>query len=236
VSLVSPSDPPRATPRALAELLVGVAGLALCLTLLFLGMRSVMDVGGSCADGGPYVSAVHCPQGVPLAILGGIFGLFAFGGLAALGGAGIGGRYSGVVGLVWPALFLSLGWNFLEFGVRAPDGPDLSWLICAVVFFVLGGAPVIGWLPSAARASRDPAAMHRLLSDLQARRSQVASDEHVRQSAGPRSMWRADDGAARTDLTSRLERLADLHRTGSLTDAEFDDAKRQVIAEVASGR
>jgi hypothetical protein len=35
---------------------------------------------------------------------------------------------------------------------------------------------------------------------------------------------------------SLLERLAALHSAGSLTDAEFDEAKRRVIAEVAAGR
>ena len=32
---------------------VGVTGLAMSLTLVFLSMRAVMDVGGFCADGGP---------------------------------------------------------------------------------------------------------------------------------------------------------------------------------------
>ena len=35
-----------------AKLSVGIGGLALCLTLMYLGMRAVMDVGGACADGG----------------------------------------------------------------------------------------------------------------------------------------------------------------------------------------
>ena len=54
---------------------VGVAGLAMCLTLVFLAMRAVMDVGGFCAEGGPYVIETHCPEGVPLVLIGGIFGL-----------------------------------------------------------------------------------------------------------------------------------------------------------------
>src|SRR3712207_7813523 len=45
---------------------VGVAGMAACLTLVFLGMRAVMDVGGACADGGPFVIDTPCPDGVPL--------------------------------------------------------------------------------------------------------------------------------------------------------------------------
>ena len=76
---------------------VGVAGLAMSLTLVFVSMRAVMDVGGFCAEGGPYVIETHCPEGVPLLITGGIFGLFIFGGLMAWKGSIIGGPYGGLV-------------------------------------------------------------------------------------------------------------------------------------------
>jgi hypothetical protein len=220
-----------ATPRDLVSLLAGVAGLGFCLTLLFLGMRAVMDVGGACADGGPYVSALPCPDGVPLAMIGGIFGLFLFGGLAALGGSRIGGPYGGLVFLAWPALFLSLGWNFLEYGFRSPGGWEWGWLIPGVLFILMGGGPLLALAPwPRGTTRRDSAAMRRLLRDLQARQSQMASRRDP--FAPP-----PDDAPAapRMDLTSRLERLAAMHDAGSLSDAEFDEAKRRVIAEVASG-
>ena len=73
-----------------AKASVGVGGLALCITLVFLGMRAVMDVGGACADGGPYVSAQSCPDGSTPALLLGIFGLFLFGGIAMVYGVAAG--------------------------------------------------------------------------------------------------------------------------------------------------
>ncbi len=216
--------------RALVLLLAGVAGLAMCLTLLFLGMRAVMDVGGACADGGPYVSRQSCPEGVPLAMMGGIFGLFAFGGMAAAGGSQVGGPYGGIVFFAWPALFLSLGWNFLQYGIWPPGGGGLEWgwLICGIVFVLMGGFPLLALLPSRSTARRDPLAVRRLLGDLQARQQQMlpGGGSPVDRPAAP----------ARTDLTSRLERLAALHTAGQLSDAEFDEAKRRVIAEVAAGR
>ena len=225
-----PGPAPASSFRPLLLLLIGIAGLAMCLTLLFLSMRAVMDIGGACADGGPYVSRQSCPSGVPLAMIGGIFGLFAFGGLATAGGVQVGGRYGGIVFLAWPALFLSLGWNFLEYGIRPPggDGPDIGWLVCGVVFVLMGALPLLALLPSRSSARRDPLAMRRLLVDLQARQRQMA----------PRTQP-SDDGApapVRMDLTSRLERLAALHAHGQLSEAEFDEAKRRVIAEVAAGR
>lgn len=36
------------------------------------------------------------------------------------------------------------GWNFLEYGLSPPDGSSVAvgWLICAVVFALMGGAPL----------------------------------------------------------------------------------------------
>ena len=77
--------------------LVGVAGLAFCMTLLWLGMRAVMDLGGFCASGGPYEIAVECPDAVvattPLSILGGVLSV----GLMLWGGAALGGSWMSLV-------------------------------------------------------------------------------------------------------------------------------------------
>src|SRR5262245_47146707 len=83
--------------------LIGVAGLAFSLTLLWFGMRAVLDVGGFCASGGPYEIDVVCPDAVidstPLSILGGIVSV----GLMLWGGAGLGAGWIGLVFLAWPA-------------------------------------------------------------------------------------------------------------------------------------
>jgi hypothetical protein len=126
---------------------VGIGGLALCITLAFLGMRAVMDVGGACADGGPYVSAQSCPDGSTPALLLGIFGLFLFGGVAAVYGSRLGGIWAAAPLFAWSGLFLSLGWNFLEYGLFNPPGDETviwGWLICGVLFVAMGLAPLLG--------------------------------------------------------------------------------------------
>src|SRR4051812_49699711 len=55
--------------RSVVLLALGVAGLALCITLVYLGMRAVMDIGGACADRGPAVSARSPPRGRPGAVV-----------------------------------------------------------------------------------------------------------------------------------------------------------------------
>ena len=105
--------------------LVGVAGLAAALTIVWLSMRAVLDIGGYCAEGGPYVVAQHCPDGVALAAspvdlwrtwLRSVDGVEGLRSLVA--------RTRGLVLLAWPALFISLGWNFLQFALFPPDGMD----------------------------------------------------------------------------------------------------------------
>ena len=43
--------------------------------------------------------------------------------------------------LAWSALFLSLGWNFWEYGLQ-PPGTD--GIICGVVFAIMGAVPLLG--------------------------------------------------------------------------------------------
>ena len=45
----------------------------------------------------------------------------------------------------WSALFLSLGWNFIEFSIYPPDGSGIAWgwIICAVLFGLMGFAPLL---------------------------------------------------------------------------------------------
>ena len=46
--------------------------------------------------------------------------------------------------LAWPGLFLSLGWNFLEFSFAPPGGGFAwGWLVCGVVFVLMGGLPLL---------------------------------------------------------------------------------------------
>ncbi|MHB8893218.1 MAG: SHOCT domain-containing protein [Candidatus Limnocylindrales bacterium] len=146
---------------------LGFGGLAMCLTLEFLGMRAVMDVGGSCADGGPYVSAQSCPDAAVAAVPLGIFGLLLFGAIAMVYGSRLGGIWGAVPFLGWTALFGSLGWNFLDYGLFNPPpefGVEWGWIFCGVTFEVMAFGPLLLAIPGirAARRSRGgPAVMVR---------------------------------------------------------------------------
>ncbi|MET8160989.1 hypothetical protein ABZT47_31920 [Sphaerisporangium sp. NPDC005289] len=120
-------------------ILVGLGGVSCGMTVLFLGSRAVMSIGGSCGSGGPYVVAASCPDGVawlvPASIFAGIAGIFVY----AFSGLPVGPR---LTMLAWPALFLSLGYAFLEsaFSGSSVDG---GFVVCGVVFVLMGGVPLL---------------------------------------------------------------------------------------------
>ncbi|HRW37922.1 MAG TPA: SHOCT domain-containing protein [Aquihabitans sp.] len=201
-----------------------MAGSVACLTLLFRSMRAVMGAGlSSCGSGGPYVVANPCPKGVgwmlPISIWVGL-GFLALAAVAAhrLGRASI-------AWLAWPALFLSLGANFWQFGLDpvGADGPDWGWIVCAVLFTIMGGGPLLlvlagrgsasGWTPS----SSAPRAASRA----------AAAGARIRAEATP-PPFRPTPGAG-DDLVGSLERLASLHREGAIDDDEYADAKRRLL-------
>lgn len=119
---------------------VALTGTVAALTALFYGMRAVMDVGGVCGSGNtPYAIRTPCPSGVGGVMVGSILLGLVFLAVYAVSAVG-----PNLTLLAWPALFLSLGWNFFEYGVDPPtgDGPVWGWLVCGIVFFAMGGIPL----------------------------------------------------------------------------------------------
>lgn len=209
------------TVRTYALYLLGVAGLAFSITLLFLEMRAAMEIGGVCTSGGPYASAWACPDDPTNPMLLAIFGGLAWAALATVTGVTIGGRYGAVPLLAWSGLFCSLGLNFLQLGLM-PAGHgrgagDPAILLPGVMFEVMGGVPLalILWAArpgGAARAQR-------------LRAAEVA--------AGPVVVWEhgpaTEPATAVGGVAEELERLVALHASGALTDEEFSTAKTAAL-------
>jgi len=239
-----------------ALLTLGTFGFVFCLTLLYLSMRSVMDVGGFCAEGGPYEIRQHCPQGVGWIVPVSIFGMIASVGIGLLGVFRQGGPRPYV--FAWSALFLALGWNFLEYGFDPPGGGTSGgWIVCGVVFVVMGGAPLLAlrYGPAARWAfwgARDGAAG--VSSWRPPRRGEDAPLRLPLRAFGGLTPLRellaepADEPVTRTrvdgeppenppgvpeggDVVERLERLAALHDRGALDDEEYETAKDAVLHE-----
>ena len=199
---------------------LSLAGVACGLTLVYLSMRAVMDVGGFCAEGGPFVIEQHCPQGVPGIMVGGLLGglvlAFVYVGVALWKGI------PSFAMLLWPALFLSLGWNFLQYAFDPPGaggGVVWGWLICGIVFMLMGGLPLLVMLPATVRGFTREEKRPRGWPGRDAARPDAARRR-------PRAARRRRRGRAMVD---ELERLAKLHDRGALTDDEYAAAKARLL-------
>jgi hypothetical protein len=117
-----------------------IFGVAFCIGLLYQAMRPIMRLGGMVASGGPYAIEHPAPPWVwvmPLAILAGMACFFINLFTSPVDGVNL-------MPLAWPGLFLSLGWNFLEFAFAPPAGKVAwGWLVCGVTFVLMGGIPLL---------------------------------------------------------------------------------------------
>jgi hypothetical protein len=209
----------RGSATRLIGSLVGVAGVVFSLTLMFRSMRSVQSIGGFCASGGSaYTIQHHCPKGI-----GWLLPLL----------------------LAWPALFLSLGWNFLDYGLHLTvngSGVNAGFLVSGVVFIVMGAVPLIWLLPIlwrllTGRGEPPGASVPSPTSYTGVRFNSPASSTPASPAWGtgvqltpPPTTAATTTASSSRDVASELERLASLHRRGELTDAEYDAAKQRAIA------
>lgn len=212
---------------------LSLAAVAAGMTMLWFGMRAVMDVGGFCAEGGPFTIAVRCPERVTWLMMGGIWGGLIAAGVYAWHTSGT--RVPKVTALFWPGLFLSLGWNFLEYGFSPPEqfggGVSVGWIVCGVLFVLMGLPPLLWWLGWIFGKDRPT-----LTERLTARAVDHAVDfahratPRVATAAAPRTEPPVYSGEPPdTDFIGELERLQALLDSGALTDTEFRRAKRRIL-------
>jgi hypothetical protein len=199
---------------------VGMAGTVACLSILFLSMRAVMDVGGRCVSGNTGLDLPPCPDGVAGLMTGSIFLGMGFLALYAINAVG-----PNLTWLAWPALFISLGWNFLQYGIDPPgpeSGPIWGWLICAVVFILMGAGPLVIGI-AAIRSGKVPGYMTptKVRAAVNARTTKKKSSTKSESASGRRP----------DSVLDELERLAELRRSGDLTDAQYEAAKEQLLRE-----
>lgn len=216
------------------------AGLALTLAVLGLTWlnrvtASVLTVGGSCGSGGAYEIATPCPSGAWMAPVGLFVGLVGLGFYLLRRPAGS----PQLLILAWPALFGSLGVQFLR-AATAESGAYGFWL-CGIVFLVMAAAPLL-------LVMGEPGAMMQLLVG-DGRAEPEGIEDQPRGIAGfeadgtvsrDRDLSPVDiggsgpasgdvDGEDGGDLSESLDRLSRLHRQGDLSDAEFAEAKQKVL-------
>jgi peptidoglycan/LPS O-acetylase OafA/YrhL len=199
---------------------VAMTLFAFCWVAVGYGINQMLQI-GTCASGGPYVSARQCPEGtegVILALMGGILLLFVAGGIYMIRGKPAGGApppsRSWVVVWFWTGLFWSLAAGcFL--GVWGPDanpgpGGEAGGLIVGFMGLFMGAG---GLFSLVRRRAITPSLGFSVAPALQAMALVTSRLSEP------------------TDAGTRLETLERLRRQGMLTDAEFETLKSKIIGE-----
>ena len=139
----------------------------------------------------------------------------------------------------WSALFLALGWNFLDYGFDAPGGgTSAGWLVCGFVFVAMGGVPLVGvlwktaarwalWGPTEDRPTpsrrRVPTPASKAAGGLVLAPSPQVTMTIPVPTEPPAEPER--------DVVDRLERLADLRERGLLDEQEYDRVKEKILRD-----
>jgi hypothetical protein len=182
-------------------------------------MRAVMDIGGSCGSIGEGGIIQPCPGNVAGLVPGAIWAGLIFTGLYVWVAMKFG--VPSLVSLLWPALFLSLSYNFFDYGING-GSVAVGFLVCGIVFALMGAVPLIWALPHLWRVyvqgRDDPKPWH-----------VAATGSAVGSAAGALDMLGRLGRTPNQDMTDSLERLDDLHRKGALDDLEYAKAKDRVI-------
>jgi hypothetical protein len=199
---------------------IGLGLMFLCATVMAYALYQLLQV-GTCASGGPYVSARECPAGTGRlviaffpAVLGLIAGAVVYGGRGDPPGSEGGGRRVNAIILLWILIFCGL--SFASFwGVWGPDanpgpGGELGGLIVAFLFAVMG----LGAVPFVAPKRSSPA------------ERQAAMERIVGRVTPPSWQPPASGG----DAVSKLERANRLRAEGALTEAEFEKLKAEILS------
>ena len=119
--------------------LIPVAVMGVGMAWAYRSMRAVMEIGGACATGGPYVPVQPCPDGswmiavaIPAIMLSAFAGLF----LALSVNA------PNIMLWMWTGLFGALGWNFIDFAF-SPGDVVVGWLVCGIMFWLMAAPALV---------------------------------------------------------------------------------------------
>ena len=208
---------------------------------------------GTCASGGPYVSARQCPPGTGTdillligSVLGGVIGAWVF----ALrgkrpGGSGRGGGTFSDGLLAWSVYFVGTGayalYSVITDDSLAPDAQTGGYIVAGT--FLLMGIPALIaliWLWAINR-DKSPVDPRFQPSEIPTVRSTAsgATDPGwtTMMQQGSRAIPMPTPAAAMApdiedeelDTLVKLERLQKLRESGALTDAEFEAQKKRVL-------
>lgn len=206
--------------RYLIRTLLGMALFAFCWVAVGYAINQLLQV-GTCASGGPFVSARECPDGIELlmfSIIGAIVGLFVALAIYAGRGAPPGSDRKPANGVIivwfWTGLFWSIAvgslWSVWGPGANPGAGGTQGGLIVGFMGLIMGAGGFLA-IGLGRSKSRDSNQVRPLVSRMVG------------------TATRFSDAAHPVDRLDTLERM---RRQDTLTDAEFETLKAKIVGEV----
>lgn len=217
----------RAIFSILGLLIVGAGVVAFCSSIYSLGRI------GTCASGGPYVSARPCPAGtgltialIPIAVFGGLLGLVLY-------SAGVRWKRPSSIGLglwMWSFAFIgaSCSLAYAAWGPASHDvdggGVEMAAIILLVIFIPMGVIPLV----VAALSGRGRSTVSAPPVRMMPASSVPVAPRPTSTPGAPRPG--APAVAAGGDVVTRLERLNELRESGAISPEEFERLKARILA------
>jgi hypothetical protein len=212
--------------------LLGLALFLAGLAAFEYSLYEIMQI-GTCASGGPYVSARPCPEGtaekallMPAGFILGTIGLIVYAFRGRRPGAGDDARGISAPLLGWCSIFVVTGVVALLAGYGPGADPDqpARWvgIFLAALFIPMGLAAV--WVARLGRSTRRTVAPL-----LAAQRDAVRPSPAARP---PTPVPPRPPTPSGGDAVDRLRKLGELRDSGVLSAAEFDAAKARILADL----
>lgn len=143
----------RVTPIRAALTVLALFATASLVGLIIMAALAVINIGGYCAEGGPYVIARHCPDGSALVLSVGIPLLFLLGFLYAMAKPS---SWPSTFGWLWPVLFVGMAVAFFIGAANAPGGIGWAAIVTGIVMLAIGLAPIVIFTGRSSDSSRAP--------------------------------------------------------------------------------
>jgi Short C-terminal domain len=224
--------------------LVSLLGMLVCLASILVMSWAIYHLvrTGTCASGGPYVSARQCPSDTGakiVGLMGSIFALLIGGAIyAARGNRGHGAGSVGMGVVLWALLFICLAVSTFvaAYGPANNDAPGAKTaaIVLMVVFLPMGILPLLGAVGFGVGRKR--------FSGGESKPHQYPTPAPPQYSipvpSSPGAPIRpptvaADAPAGQTgDVAARLRKLDELRDSGLLTDDEFEAKKADLLKEL----
>ena len=145
--------PPKVTGAAVFFTLASLLALSVLCGMVVMAALAVINIGGYCAEGGPYVIAQHCPKGSAVVLSVGfpLMFLIGFGYVMAKPLS-----WPSTIGWLWPVLFVGMAIAFFIGASNAPGGIGWAGILTGIIMLAIGLAPVFVFRGRSSDSSSPP--------------------------------------------------------------------------------